>query len=163
MRRVDADFGSIGGNLGYQLRRTDVFAMQLLTDALAELGLSAARATSLVYIALHEGCDQMTLGTALGINRASTVSLVNALVALGAVERNPGRDRRSNALYLTESGRLLRAEVERVTTEHEQRVFNVLTPPERKTLGDLLRKVRFQEINHTDGRQSKPAALRRIK
>lgn len=163
MRLSDAEFGTISGNLGYQLRRTDIFAMELLAEELAELGLTAARATSLVYIALHEGCDQMALGTALGINRASTVSMVNALVAIGAVERQPGRDRRTNALHLTDTGRALRAEVERVTNEHERRVFDVLTPAERKTFADLLHRVRFQKINKTDDRASKPATLRSVK
>ena len=39
------DFGVIGGLLGYQLHRTDLMAMDLLAEALAEFGLTAARAT----------------------------------------------------------------------------------------------------------------------
>ena len=142
MGRTADDFGLIGGLLGYQLHRTDLMMMDLLADALAEFGLTAARATGLVYIALHEGCDQTALGTALGINRASTVALVNALVSLGAIERRPGRDRRSNALWLTDTGRGLRAQSERLTSENDATVFGVLTDEERDTLRRLLRKVR---------------------
>jgi len=138
------EFGLIGGLLGYQLRRTDIMMMDVLAEALAEFGLTAARATGLVYIALHEGCDQTALGTALGINRASTVALVNALVSLGAIERRPGRDRRSNALWLTETGRGLRAQSERITTEHDAAVFGVLTDEERETLRLLLKKLQAQ-------------------
>ena len=136
------NFGVIGGLLGYQLHRTDLMAMDLLAEALAEFGLTAARATGLVYIALHEGCDQTALGTALGINRASTVALVNALVGLNAIERRPGRDRRSNALWLTETGRNLRAQSERITSEHDAMVFGMLTDDESETLRRLLRKLR---------------------
>jgi|KBSMisStaDraftv2_1062788.scaffolds.fasta_scaffold01481_5 DNA-binding MarR family transcriptional regulator len=136
------DFGLIGGLLGYQLHRTDLMMMDLLAEALAEFGLTAARATGLVYVALHEGCDQTALGTALGINRASTVALVNALVGLGAIERRPGRDRRSNSLWLTETGGGLKVQSERITSEHDAMVFGVLTDEESETLRRLLRKLR---------------------
>jgi len=136
------NFGLIAGLLGYQLHRTDLMAMDLLAEALAEFGLTAARATGLVYVALHEGCDQTALGTALGINRASTVALVNALVGLGAIERRAGRDRRSNALHLTETGRNLKIQSERITSEHDAMVFGILTDEEGETLRRLLRKLR---------------------
>ena len=135
------NFGLIEGLLGYQLHRTDLMAMDLLAEALAEFGLTAARATGLVYVALHEGCDQTVLGNALGINRASTVALVNALVSLGAIERRAGRDRRSNALCLTETGRGLRLQSERIMAEHDSMVFGVLTDDKAETLRELLVKL----------------------
>lgn len=162
--RSDSDFGVIAERLGYQLRRLDMLAMSALFESLSQIGVTPGRATSIVFIALHEGCDQNALARALGINRASAMAAVNALVALGAVERRPGRDRRSNALYLTVAGHRLRQEVEQVTAEHDAEVFGVLGDDERATLDRLIRKARA--LNAPDGRRvdtSTRAILRRIK
>jgi DNA-binding MarR family transcriptional regulator len=107
-------FGALGERLGLQLHSTDVQAMTILAERLAVLEVTPARATAVVYIALHEGCDQVTLGRALGINRATTMKLVDALEARGAIERRAGRDRRTNALHLTAAGLTLRGEIERL-------------------------------------------------
>ncbi|HLY78207.1 MAG TPA: MarR family winged helix-turn-helix transcriptional regulator [Caulobacteraceae bacterium] len=134
-------FGPIADRIGFQLRRIDVAATAALADELAPYGVTPARATALVFVALHEGCDQMALGRALGINRASTMKTVNELVAVGAVERRWGRDRRSNALHLTPAGEELRRIVERVTAEHDRRSFAMLTEAERAELRRLLAKI----------------------
>jgi DNA-binding MarR family transcriptional regulator len=109
------------------------------------LGVTPARATAVVYIGLHEGCDQITLGRALGINRASTMKAVDELEALGAIERRPGRDRRTNALHLTDTGAALRQEIEGVTREHDLAAFAPLTQAERAELSRLLGKLRLND------------------
>jgi DNA-binding MarR family transcriptional regulator len=61
--------------------------MDLIRGMLAELGLTATRATALAYIRTHPGCRQAELGRALSINRASAMEVVNALTALGRLRR----------------------------------------------------------------------------
>lgn len=165
MRRDDSDFGVIGNRLGYQLHRFDVSMMSSLFEELATLGLTPTRATALTFIALHPGCDQSELGRALGMNRASAMSMVNALVALGAVERRSGRDRRSNALHLTEIGARLQDEFLQLSAEHEEKSFAALTPEERAEFERLIRKLRTTKIapasRHAAGEG--PAKLRRVK
>ena len=134
-------FGVIADRLGFQFHRADVQFMAALADRLAKFGVTPARATATVYVALHEGCDQMALGRALGINRASTMNAVNELVALGIVERRPGRDRRSNALYLSGAGHALSQEIERITEGHDRSIFGVLTAAERAELRRMLGKI----------------------
>ncbi len=51
------------------------------------------------------------------------MAAVNNLVALGAVERRPGRDRRSNALHLTAAGTRLRDEIVQLTADHDADFF----------------------------------------
>lgn len=142
VRRDDSDFGVIASRLGYQLHRLDVLMMGSLFDETAALGLTPVRATTLAFIALHPGCDQSELARALGINRASAMATVNALVALGAVERHAGRDRRSNALHLTETGLRLRDEFLQVSAEHDDRTFGALSADERAEFGRLIHKLR---------------------
>lgn len=140
--RNDDDFGDISANIGYQLHRLDVLMMADIAETLSRVGLTPARASALMFIRLHDACDQTELGNALGINRASTMATVNQLVSLRVAERRPGRDRRSNALHLTAKGRRLSDEVMQVTAEHDAEFFSVLTDAERKELDRVIRKIR---------------------
>lgn len=145
-------FGVLGERLGLQLHHADMRAMAGLSDRLSPLGITPARATAIVYIGLNQGCDQITLGRALGVNRASTMKAVDELEALGAIERRPGRDRRTNALHLTAAGRDLRGAIEQVTLEHDQAAFAPLSAAERTELRRLLTKLRRQaEVGVTVG------------
>lgn len=137
-----AAFGVLGQRLGLQLHYADVRAMAGLGARLAPLNVTPARATAIVYIALHAGCDQTTLGRALGVNRASTMKAVDELEALGAIERRPGRDRRSNALHLTPAGEALRERIEQETAAHDREAFAALAAEERAQLSRLLAKLR---------------------
>lgn len=135
-------FGVLGERLSFLLRHADMGAMTALAERLSPLGVTPSRATAIVYIGLHEGCDQITLGRALGVNRASTMKAIDALTMLGAIERRPGRDRRTNALHLTETGRDLRGAIEQATRDHDQTAFAVLSADERTQLRGLLTKLR---------------------
>lgn len=136
-----SDFGPLSEHLGYLLHRTELKLLGRVARALSELGVTPARATAVIYVALHEGCDQMALGRALGINRASTMKAVNDLVALGALERRAGRDRRSHALYLTPRGIELRNSIEVITETTDANNFSVLTADEQILLRAMLQKL----------------------
>lgn len=136
-----AAFGALGERLGLQLHYADVRVMAGLSIRLAPLGVTPARATAVVYIALNAGCDQVTLGRALGINRASTVRVVDELEVLGMIERRPGRDRRANALHLTPAGEALRLRIEQEALEHDRCAFAVLSATEQAQLRQLLAKI----------------------
>jgi DNA-binding MarR family transcriptional regulator len=163
MREDDPIVGELGMRLGYQLRRVDLLAMESLYEDIAGLGVPPGRATAMAYIERHPGCDQTELGNALGVNRASTMAAVNALVALGVVERRSGRDRRSNALHLTEKGRRLHTEVIELTAEHDEHFFHMLTASERAELFRLLVKIRHAANASASPGSSKKAMLRRVR
>ena len=136
-----AAFGVLGQRLGLQLHYADVRTMASLAQRLEPLGVTPARATAVIYIALHPGCDQNSLGRALGINRASTVKVVDELERLGALERRAGRDRRSNALHLTAEGRVLGQAIEQTTEAHDRSVFAPLSAAEQAEFRRLLAKL----------------------
>jgi DNA-binding MarR family transcriptional regulator len=159
-RRRDQRVSVFEDLLGYQLRRVSVLLMEALAKGTMELGLTPARATALVHIGLDEGCDQTALGRALDINAATTMGVVNALVALGAVERRRGRDRRSNTLHLTERGRELQQAIQDLTAEHDRTFFASLTTQERQVLYALMRKLRRA---HAAAHDAPSTDLRRVK
>jgi DNA-binding MarR family transcriptional regulator len=160
----DSAFGTVADRTGFQLRRLDLLSMGLLSDCVTRLGVTPARATALSFIDQNEGCDQVALARALGINPASAMAAVNELVALGAVERRPGRDRRSNALRLTAAGAALRAELEDIFRDHEAAFFGCLTPDESETFRRIILKLRTRNAPEIPiERSRKSAILRRIK
>lgn len=135
------EFGRLSEHLGYLMHRVDAVLMRKAAVAFDSLGLTPARATAAVFIGLHEGCDQVALGRALGINRASTMKVVNELVALGIVARKEGRNRRTNALHLTRRGQAMRERIEEVSAQSDALHFGVLSRPEQGELRRLLTKL----------------------
>ncbi len=135
------EFGKLSEHLGYLLHRVDAVLMRKAAVAFDSLGLTPARATAAVYIGLHEGCDQAALGRALGINRASTMKVVNELVAIGVVARREGRNLRTNALHLTKRGQSLRHEIEAMSAQTDAAHFGALSRQEQTDLRRLLLKL----------------------
>lgn len=135
-------FGALGRRLGLLLHFADVDSHAGLTARLEPLGLTPVRATAIVYIGRHDGCDQMALGRALGVNRARAMKIIDDLEARGAVQRRSGRDRRSNALHLTPLGGELATRIEDITLAHDEAVFGALSADERDALRRLLGKLR---------------------
>jgi DNA-binding MarR family transcriptional regulator len=135
------EFGRLSEHLGYLLHRVDAVMMRKAAAAFDSLGLTPARATAAVYIGVHEGCDQAALGRALGINRASTMKVVNELVSLGLVARREGRNRRTNALHLTKRGQAVRHEIEDMSAQTDAVHFSALSRPEQGELRRLLIKL----------------------
>ena len=135
------EFGQLSNHLGYLLHRVDTVLMRKAAAAFDSLGLTPARATAAVYIGVHEGCDQAALGRALGINRASTMKVVNELVAIGVVARREGRNLRTNALHLTKRGQSLRHEIEAMSARTDDAHFGALTRAEQAELRRLLTKL----------------------
>lgn len=127
--------------LGYQLQRAHLLLEDDVRAALTPCGLSPAKMTALLLIRENPGCGQTALGRALSVNRSSAMKLVNILVELGLIERRPGRDLRTNALYLIPKGeKLVREVVERVR-ESDTRMSARLNKAELDALHTLLRKL----------------------
>ena len=83
-----------------------------------------------------------TVGALLGIKRANIGPLLEELEKRGLIRREASvADRRSQALYLTEPGRDLLAELHRREAGHEALIATHMTGDERMLLLDLLGRV----------------------
>lgn len=128
--------------LGYQVRRVHMLFLEQTRAALEPLGISPAKIAALVYIRDHPGRDQSALGRALSIGRSSAMKMINTLEERNLVERQPGRDFRSNALHLTGHGkRQLQTMLDRLR-DAERRVGSGLSKAEMEQLMGLLKKLR---------------------
>ncbi|MEP6868125.1 MAG: MarR family transcriptional regulator [Novosphingobium sp.] len=96
----------LAGLIGYQVQMANLFLNEQARTALDKFQISPAKLSALLLIRDNAGCEQSALGRALSINRSSAMKLVNVLADRNLVERRPGRNLRSNALHLTEQGRI---------------------------------------------------------
>src|ERR1700743_2052986 len=94
--------------LGYLLKHAHLALEQRTDAALADVGLTARDLGVLRVIAGGEARSQQEVATVLGVDRTSMVALLDALEHRGIVARRPSeRDRRRNAVELTQDGRSL--------------------------------------------------------
>lgn len=74
----------------------------------------------------------------LGLTSSGTVRLLDRLAAAGLIEREPGTDRRSTAIVLTDAGRSAAEQVCQARADILSRVTAVLSPAERAQLDVLV-------------------------
>ena len=128
--------------LGLRVTMVQLAVYADLTPRLNALGLtSPSRMTALFHIRANPGCSQSELAEFTGLSRASAVTMVDQLEKSGLVQRRPGADARTNALFITEAGEGAVAGATDVTRINEDLIFGFLSAEERGTLRALLEKV----------------------
>jgi DNA-binding MarR family transcriptional regulator len=136
------DFGVLLELLGFQVRRTQLRIYEdFARDAPVE-GITPGLLAILVFIDKNAGLTQQRLCESLGVDKSTLAVTLHRLCDRGLVKRiRSRRDRRENALELTDKGeRAMRAMMAHVAN-HEKRIARRLTRAERQTLMELLRKV----------------------
>lgn len=101
---IGKELGDAGASFGFSLTRAWMRFHDNYAAGLEHLALTPNRVLALAFVVHNPGSDQSSLGRALGINRASAMSLVDKLEADGLVFRGSGVDRRSNAISATALG-----------------------------------------------------------
>jgi len=91
--------------LGYLLKHATMRLTALTDAALAPHGIDSKDLGILRVMAKEEALSQLQVAQALGIDRTTMVSLLDALESRGIVTRNPDpEDRRRNLVQLTAAG-----------------------------------------------------------
>jgi DNA-binding MarR family transcriptional regulator len=141
-RYTEISLGLLTTLLGYNLRRAQVAVFQNFTEMVGASELTPGQFGVLVVIDANPGLSQTQLGNALGIDRSTVVAVIDRLESRGLVARQPApSDRRSHALYLSDSGKTtLRRLTERVRA-HERAIARDLSAEEQGRLIELLRRV----------------------
>jgi MarR family transcriptional regulator, transcriptional regulator for hemolysin len=110
-------------------------------EALGSVGLTTALFALLNVINAREGAIQQELGSALGIDRSTMVSLIDELESAGlARRRRSATDRRAREIAITPKGRRLLQRAREVILQVEDEVLAGLTAEERQELLALLRR-----------------------
>ena len=109
--------------------------------ALQTIGLTPPLFAVLNYLNAHEGAIQQQIGSAMGIDPSTMVSLVDQLEHAELAKRRPHpRDRRAREVVITAAGRRTLERGRELAGEVEGAVLQGLSSAERRQLITLLRK-----------------------
>jgi DNA-binding MarR family transcriptional regulator len=110
-------------------------------EMLGSVGLTPALFALLNVVGAREGAIQQELGSALGIDRSTMVSLIDQLENAGLARRRPSAtDRRAREIAITPKGRRLLQRARRLILQVEDEVLAGLGLGERDELLTLLRR-----------------------
>ena len=138
--RQDPATGDLVMALARRVRRAHV-------EALADWDVTPGQARALRVLTGADGMRPSALADALRIAPRSATEVVDALEQRGWVRREPDpTDRRATRLVPTGDGRRLLAQVDDVRRDASQRVLDVLTPAQRRTLHDILAVVVGEDL-----------------
>lgn len=130
------------GGAGFFLSQLGFHASKLWRQRLEPLGIGAREANLLLRVAADEGPSQRALAEMLGISTSLVVGVVDALANEQLIERRARPDdRRIHALYLTEKGWRVAADLMKESAEHERDLCSGLRPAERTEFVELLQRL----------------------
>jgi DNA-binding MarR family transcriptional regulator len=133
----NTEVAEFAGQLFFRLWRA---SHTRIAAALESVGLTPASFGLLNVLGAREGAMQQELGSALGIDSSTMVSLIDELEARGLAKRQPHpKDRRARAVVLTAKGRRLRERGRRMASQVEDEVLGGLSAADRRELLRLLR------------------------
>src|SRR5213080_4355722 len=135
---ADTEVAEFAGQLFFWLWRA---SHTRIAAALESIGLTPALFGLLNILGAREGAIQHELGSAMGVDPSTMVSLIDELEAAGLAKRRPHpTDRRARAVALTPKGRRILERGRQMALQVEDEVLGGLTDAERQQLLMLLRR-----------------------
>ena len=135
---TETEVAEFAGQLFFRLWRA---SHTQTAAALESIGLTTALFAVLNYLRAREGQIQQQIGSAMGIDPSTMVSLVDQLERAGLAKRRPHpQDRRAREVLITPKGRLTLDRARELAEEVEGDVLRGLSPAEGRQLVRLLRK-----------------------
>ncbi len=134
--------GPLGATVAYRLRVAQIAAYRRFEAVLDQYGSAPRYLGLLAIIGTEPGQPQSRLAEAVSLQRSSLVAIIDRLAAEGLVERrHTPSDRRVNAVWLTENGHSIVAELVALAEQEEARLTAGLKGDERMELARLLDRV----------------------
>ncbi len=129
--------------IGYTMKRASTAVTADAARVLEPMGLRITTFSALSVICQAPGVRQTELAAALGIERSNSVAVIDKLEKSGWISRKrSAADRRAIALHPTPAGLQQQSQAHQALVAHEDRMFAGLTAEDRRTLVDLLSKIR---------------------
>jgi MarR family transcriptional regulator, organic hydroperoxide resistance regulator len=138
-------FAELDGLLGYRMRRAQGAMHRDYMATVSGLELTQKQTATLWLINANPGVSQVSIASALGMDRATMMSVTDRLEERGLLIRKRSEiDRRRQELYLTPAGQAMLRKVKTRISEHEGRFKALFKPAELAVLLEALRK--FQDL-----------------
>jgi DNA-binding MarR family transcriptional regulator len=134
----NTEIAEFAGQLFFRLWRA---SHTRVADGLESIGLTPALFGVLNVLGARKGVTQKEIGSAMGIDPSTMVSLIDNLEADGLAKRRPHpTDRRAREVVITPKGRRLLERGRRMAIQVEDEVLGGLSASERRDLLKLLRQ-----------------------
>ena len=139
----EMSWGDLGGMLGFHMRMAYVTISRRFSEAMTHLDLTQKQTGVLWLIGANAGASQITLATALDMDRASMMAIVDRLQDRGLIvrERSP-HDGRRQELYLTPKGRKVLLQSKTAMSAHEQDLIERFDEQELAQFMEFLGRLR---------------------
>jgi DNA-binding MarR family transcriptional regulator len=135
---TEAELTEFAGQLFFRLWRA---SHTRIAESLESIGLTPALFGLLNFLGAREGVIQQELGSVMGIDPSTMVSLIDDLESKGLAKRRlHPKDRRAREVVITAKGRRLRDRGRRMAAQVEDEVLQGLSASERRELVKLLRR-----------------------
>ena len=135
---TDPEVAEFAGQLFFRLWRA---SHTQVAEALESVGLTPALFGLLNVLGAREGAIQQELGSAMGVDPSTMVSLIDQLEAAGLAKRRPHpTDRRAREVVITPKGRRALERGRQMANQVEDEVLRGLSATERRELLSLLRR-----------------------
>jgi MarR family transcriptional regulator, transcriptional regulator for hemolysin len=135
---ADAPVTEFAGQLFFRIWRA---THTRTAEVLGSVDLTPALFALLNVAGAREGAIQQELGSALGIDRSTMVSLIDQLESAGLAQRRPSAtDRRAREIAITPEGRRTLQRARQLISQVEDEVLAGLSAEERGELLALLRR-----------------------
>ena len=135
---AEPEIAEFAGQLFFRLWRASHTRVAAAFEA---IGLTPALFAVLNYLAAHDGATQRAIGTTMGIDPSTMVSLVDELQRAGLASRRPHpKDRRAHAVTITAKGRRTLQRARALVYRTEDEVLGGLSESERGELLTLMRR-----------------------
>lgn len=140
------DFSGLDQLLGYRLRRAQGAVYRNYLATLNGLKLTQKQAAVLWLVMSNPRVAQGAIGSALGMDRATMMVLVDRLEERGLVRRLHSRiDARRRELQATAAGQRVMAEARLRIARHESQMQGLFSAAELRTLQRLLGRLQAME------------------
>jgi DNA-binding MarR family transcriptional regulator len=135
---ADTEVAEFAGQLFFRLWRA---SHTRIAEALESIGLTPALFGVLNFLGAREATIQQEIGSAMGIDPSTMVSLIDELETAGLAKRRPHpTDRRAREVAITPKGRRILERGRGLAMQVEDEVLGGLTAAERRQLLALLRR-----------------------
>ena len=137
-----APIPDMDATLGFNLRMAQLHFFDAFYRDFGHAGISPAEYTILTVLAHCHELRQGELAARLNIKRSNMTKVMRSLEGRGLISRStPNEDGRAFDVRLTRAGKKLQSEMARAIPGHDRQAAASLTPNERETLLNLLRKL----------------------
>ncbi|MEO1198594.1 MAG: MarR family winged helix-turn-helix transcriptional regulator [Pseudomonadota bacterium] len=141
-KAISGSYSDLWSRPGYLVRRLHQIHVGIFANEFDDMDLTPIQYAMLSVLSSGKEFDQLTLSTAIGIDRTSGADVIKRLARRGLLDRVPSEvDRRAKVIRITDEGKALVERMHPAMERAQDRFLGPLTERERKEFFRLLRKL----------------------